>query len=74
MATQRYRLMAQRYSLHRNLNVYWTVFDVVTGQPVVIDGMIMDMLTDEEAYDLVNRLNRENGQERPFRVNPEDEP
>ncbi|WP_438270181.1 hypothetical protein [Rhizobium mongolense] len=58
MATARYR--------HRkNLNIYWTVVDAVTGQAVVIDGVVMDMLTEEDAEELVERLNRDE-QGKPF--------
>ena len=49
---------AQRYSLHKNLNIYWTVFDDVTGQKAVLDGFVMDMLTAEEGDELVGMLNR----------------
>ncbi|WP_458386941.1 hypothetical protein [Rhizobium pisi] len=53
-------MAAQRYSRCKNLNIYWTVFDKVIGQPVVIDGFVMDMLTAEEADNLVDLLNRDN--------------
>jgi hypothetical protein len=49
---------AQRYSLHKNLNIYWTVFDDVTGQKAVLDGFVMDMVTAEEGGELVGMLNR----------------
>ncbi|MBX4927420.1 hypothetical protein [Rhizobium binae] len=51
-------MTAQRYSLCKNLNIFWTVFDNVIGKPAVIDGFVMDMLTAEEADTLVNLLNR----------------
>ncbi|TCU18810.1 hypothetical protein [Rhizobium sullae] len=61
-------LMAtERYSRHKNLNVYWTVVDAITGQPVVIDGIVMDMLSEEEADELVERLNRDENEEGPFK-------
>lgn len=50
---------ANRYSLHKNLNIYWTVFDEVTGQKAVVNGFVMDMLTVDEAEELVGALNRE---------------
>ena len=50
---------AQRYSLHKNLNIYWTVFDEVTGQKAVVNGFVMDMLTAEEAEELAGMLNRQ---------------
>lgn len=50
-------MTTQRYHHRKNLNIYWTVFDVATGQAVVIDGVVMDMLSAEEAEDLVDRLN-----------------
>ncbi|WP_027687391.1 hypothetical protein [Rhizobium leguminosarum] len=51
-------MAAQRYSRCKNLNIYWTVFDKVIGQPAIIDGFVMDMLTAEEADNLVDLLNR----------------
>ncbi|MBB3139079.1 hypothetical protein FHS26_006860 [Rhizobium pisi] len=53
-------MAAQRYSRRKNLNIYWTVFDKVVGQPAVINGFVMDMLTAEEADSLVDLLNRGN--------------
>ncbi|MEZ2126916.1 MULTISPECIES: hypothetical protein [unclassified Sinorhizobium] len=50
---------AKRYSLHKNLNIYWTVFDEVTGQKAVVNGFVMDMLTAEEAEELIGALNRQ---------------
>jgi len=53
-------MAAERYSRRKNLNIYWTVFDKVVGQPAVINGFVMDMLTAEEADSLVDLLNRGN--------------
>ncbi|MBY5412653.1 hypothetical protein HFO98_30325 [Rhizobium leguminosarum] len=53
-------MAAQRYSRCKNLNIYWTVFDKVIGKPAIIDGFVMDMLTAEEADQLVDLLNRGN--------------
>ncbi|MGO7209506.1 hypothetical protein ACC817_20275 [Rhizobium ruizarguesonis] len=53
-------MAAQRYCRCKNLNIYWTVFDKVIGQPAIIDGFVMDMLTAEEAENLVDLLNRGN--------------
>jgi hydrogenase maturation factor len=55
-----------RYGLRKNLNIYWTVTDAVTGQAVIIDGVVMDMLTEEEAEELVERLNRKEEEGKPF--------
>lgn len=61
-------LMAtERYGRRKNLNNYWTVVDAVTGQAVVIDGVVMDMITEEEADELVERLNRNENEEGPFK-------
>ncbi|MCS0463273.1 hypothetical protein WGT02_16495 [Rhizobium sp. T1470] len=60
-------MAAVRYSRRENLNNYWTVVDAVTGQPVVIDGVVMDMLLDEEAEELVERLNRNENEYGPFK-------
>lgn len=54
---------AQRYCLHKNLNIYWTVFDEETGKKAVIDGFVMDMLTAEEGEELVGTLNRDGERE-----------
>ena len=53
-------MASQKYSRCKNLNIYWTVFDKVSGQAAIIDGFVMDMLTAEEADNLVDLLNRGN--------------
>jgi hypothetical protein len=60
-------MAADRYSFRKNLNNYWTVVDAVTGQAVVIDGVVMDMLTEEDAEELIERLNRNENEEGPFK-------
>jgi hypothetical protein len=69
--TQQYpkvRLTAtDRYGRRKNPNNDCTVVDAVTGQPVVIDGVVMDMLTEVEADELVERLNRNENEAGPFR-------
>lgn len=35
----------------------WTVYDIFTGQPAVVNGTTMDALDAEEADDLVDLLN-----------------
>jgi hypothetical protein len=52
-------MATKRYRLQKNLNIYWTVFDAAIGQPVVVDGFVMDMLTAEEAGTLIDLLNRD---------------
>ncbi|MDP9807211.1 hypothetical protein J2W42_000042 [Rhizobium tibeticum] len=54
---------AQRYSLRKNLNIYWTVFDDVTGQKAVLDGFVIDMVTAEEGDELVGMLNRKGSED-----------
>lgn len=47
-----------RYHRKKNdWNRYWTVIDVFTGQAVVVDGLVVDCLTDEEADYLVDLMN-----------------
>ncbi|MBB3458645.1 hypothetical protein FHT86_006971 [Rhizobium sp. BK313] len=47
-----------RYGLRQNdLNSYWSVIDVFTGQAVVVDGLLVDCLTNEEADYLVDLMN-----------------
>lgn len=48
----------QRYALQKNLNIYWTVIDTVSERKALVDGFVMDMLTVDEAEELVNTLNR----------------
>ncbi|CAN7711955.1 hypothetical protein LJR258_005805 [Rhizobium sp. LjRoot258] len=60
-------MATERYSRRQNLNVHWTVVDEITGQPVVIDGVVMDMLSEEEADELVERLNRNENEHGPFK-------
>lgn len=60
-------MATERYGRRKNLNNYWTVVDTVTGQAVVIDGVVMDMITEEEADELVERLNRNENEEGPFK-------
>ncbi|ULJ76614.1 hypothetical protein L2W42_29765 (plasmid) [Rhizobium gallicum] len=55
-----------RYSRRKNLNNYWAVVDAVTGQAVVFDGVVMDMLTEEDAEELVERLNLKDEEGKPF--------
>ncbi|WP_244919732.1 hypothetical protein [Rhizobium grahamii] len=42
-----------RYSLHKNLNIYWTVLDDMTGKKAVLDGFVMDMVTVDDGRELV---------------------
>ena len=47
-----------RYHRKKNeWNRYWSVIDVFTGQTVVVDGLVVDCLTDEEADYLVDLMN-----------------
>jgi hypothetical protein len=57
----------QRYIIQSNLNIYRTVLDMVTGRATVVGGMVMDMLSADEAFELAGRLNWEN-QERLSRM------
>ena len=47
----------QRYDLRKEPDGTWTVFEIATGQPVVVSGMLSTGLTGEEADDLVDLLN-----------------
>lgn len=49
---------SHRYNLHKNLNIYWTIFDGTTAQKAVVNGFVRDMLTAEEGDELVGMLNR----------------
>jgi hypothetical protein len=37
----------------------WTVFDIFTGLPIVVGGIVMDGPSDERVNELVDELNRE---------------
>ncbi|MBW9091711.1 hypothetical protein JNB91_28370 [Rhizobium wenxiniae] len=37
----------------------WTVLDIFTGLPMVVDGIVMDGLSDEQVNELVDELNHE---------------
>jgi hypothetical protein len=45
-----------RYDMRKDL-AGWTVFDVWTGQPVVIGGRVQNCLEREAALELVTMLN-----------------
>lgn len=55
-------MATQRFIVQNNLNIYRTVLDVVTGKATVVGGMVMDMLSDEEARELAGWLNWEHQQ------------
>jgi hypothetical protein len=47
-----------RYDVKKNEhNSYWSVIDVFTGQPIVVDGLVVDCLTDEEVKYMVDLMN-----------------
>lgn len=48
-----------RYSLRANTNGYWTVCYTATGEPVVIDNIVMDALEIGEADRLLELLSEE---------------
>lgn len=50
-------MATQRYNLKVEANNVWTVIDVFTGQPVVLDGYLMSNLLRDEADDLLDLLN-----------------
>ncbi len=46
-----------RYGMRRNENGYWTVYDIFTGEPAIVNDIVMSALEMEEADDLVDLLN-----------------
>ncbi|OMQ33896.1 hypothetical protein [Ensifer sp. 1H6] len=50
-------MATQRFDLKVEANNVWTVIDVFTGQPVVLDGYLMSHLPRDEADDLLDILN-----------------
>jgi hypothetical protein len=46
-----------RYDMRKEPDGSWTVFDIFTGQPAVVDDVQMVNLEIEEADDLVDLLN-----------------
>jgi hypothetical protein len=57
-------MATQRHRVRQNPDGYWTVYDVFTGYPVEIDGVIKDRLMAEEADDLVDLLNLQDAKRR----------
>ncbi len=49
--------MQQRYDIRKEADETWTVIDVFTGLPVLIDGRSMVKLEMDEADDIVDLLN-----------------
>ncbi|WFU07439.1 hypothetical protein QA648_36535 (plasmid) [Rhizobium sp. CB3171] len=50
-------MITLRYELKKNnWNGYWSINDVFTGQPVVVDGHAVDLTKDEAEY-LIDLLN-----------------
>ena len=55
-----FAMETMRYDLRKNdWNCYWSVIDVFTGQPIVVDGLAVDCLTNEEANYMVDLMNRQ---------------
>ena len=47
-----------RYSMRKNTSGrYWTVYDLSSGLPAVMNGMVLDRCKMEEADELVDLLN-----------------
>jgi hypothetical protein len=48
-----------RYNLRQNPHGLWTVYDVFTGEPAAVNGIVLDMLEAEDAGEWVDQLNLE---------------
>lgn len=46
-----------RFDMRPNGDGFWTVYDIFTGLPAVVNDTVMDSLEMEEADDLVDLLN-----------------
>lgn len=57
-------MATQRFALRENTNGYWTVYDVFTGQPVIVRGVAMDRLLRNGARDMVDFLNYKDAKRR----------
>jgi hypothetical protein len=57
-------MATQRFGLRENTNGYWTVYDVFTGQPVIVRGVAMDRLLRNGASDMVGFLNYQDAKRR----------
>ncbi|KQV32894.1 hypothetical protein [Rhizobium sp. Root1204] len=53
-----------RYNLRQNLNGLWTVYDIFTGEPAAVNGIVLDMLEMEDAGEWVAQLNLEDRRRR----------
>jgi hypothetical protein len=51
--------MAHRYDVRNDPDKLWTVFDVFTGWPAELDGLILTGLQPEEAYDILDEVNQQ---------------
>lgn len=59
--------MAHRYDVREDHDKLWTVFDVFTGWPVKLDGLILTVLLTEAAYDILDQVNEKDVQARKAR-------
>ena len=57
-------MATQRFDLRESTNGYWTVYDVFTGQPVIVRGVAMDRLLRDGASDMVGFLNYQDSKRR----------
>ena len=53
-----------RYNLRQDPNGLWTVYDIFTGEPAAVNGIVLDMLEMEDAGEWVDQLNLEDSRRR----------
>jgi hypothetical protein len=59
--------MVHRYDVRNDPDNLWTVFDVFTGWPAELDGLILTGLMIEEAYGILDHVNEKDVEARKAR-------
>lgn len=59
--------MAQRYGIRNDPDKLWTVFDVFTGWPARLDGLVLTDLSREEASGILDHVNKKDVEARKAR-------
>lgn len=60
--------MADRYDIRAECEITWTVYDVETDSPALIDGVQTVGLNMQDADELAERLNRPLQQQAPVQM------
>ena len=52
-------MLCPKYAVRENRNGYWTVYYIPTGEPIAIDGIVIDSLMHKQALLLLDLLNED---------------